>query len=396
MTQTSLQEVGDENNLVTGFLSPGGAMDSLVTTENQMQVKITDSVTAKNLFVRADNVTGSAATVRSRKNGANGNLVVSITSSSGDFEDTLDSDSLVSGDLYCFGYTKASSNNYIGALGCTLDESSTTTSYMVDSDPADFSMSSNAHNFAPLCGRPSATEAYAVTKYLFRYATTLGPMGVFVSANTYNQPTSVIVNQNGGTAATISVTASTTGMFTSVSTVAVASGDTVGWDVFPGAGGAGTITVTLLFMQNKSSARLYSIENAYTGAGSFLQGINNNFVGIAGDLTPLTIETDIQMKLRGGAVTAKLMLTDDDTNTLNGSTFVSLRVGAVTSALKVSIGAAATGILEDNVDTVSLVNGNRINCLVDTSGSSSGAIGLHQLGISYLTPAGTDNTLYLA
>ena len=86
----------------TYFVSSVG-VNSSNTTESDCQIKIKNSVTVGNAQIRCYSNTRSATTVKSRKNTADGNILITITASTtGLYSDLSNTDSLVANDLYCF------------------------------------------------------------------------------------------------------------------------------------------------------------------------------------------------------------------------------------------------------------------------------------------------------
>jgi len=97
--------VSGQNFGVTQFKAPAGNINN-VGAEASEQLLIRNAITTltvQDLYVRVTiNSVNGTTTVQTRKNGANGTLVVSIgAAATGVFEDTTHSDSLATGDLYC-------------------------------------------------------------------------------------------------------------------------------------------------------------------------------------------------------------------------------------------------------------------------------------------------------
>lgn len=97
--------VGTLNNVTCYLELEGESYDwAGRTVEGNYQFKIPATMYAQKLFVKVRSNTHDVAdTIRTRKNGANGALSVSIpATTTGDFEDTANTDSLVDGDLFCY------------------------------------------------------------------------------------------------------------------------------------------------------------------------------------------------------------------------------------------------------------------------------------------------------
>lgn len=105
----------------TTYVTPEGT-PQLFGPEADCQAAAQVNMTKKNLFVRVrDNTLNGQTIVRSRVNGANGNLTVTINAgATGEFEDLVHSDVLVPADLDCYQIVTAGSSGgiaftYIGA-----------------------------------------------------------------------------------------------------------------------------------------------------------------------------------------------------------------------------------------------------------------------------------------
>jgi hypothetical protein len=148
---------GNSVSYTTGlvFMSPGGATE---TSEALAQFLVRAPATYKNMVA---SVTTSAAgnnTFNSRKNTAAGNMTITVGSGlTGIFEDTTHSDSLVSGDKWCFSMAAAGTTGLVAALSvtavCTTD---------VSEVPFGFAASFNASN--QFCGIWQGGTALSTTE----------------------------------------------------------------------------------------------------------------------------------------------------------------------------------------------------------------------------------------
>jgi len=114
------------NSVATFFLPIAGATLPLATVEASAQQKIRAPGALKGLHFQCYfNQRTSASVIRSRVNGANGTLVVTIpASTTGFFEDTTHSDALADGDLVCWSWAVgAGSGNpatFLAGINCTI------------------------------------------------------------------------------------------------------------------------------------------------------------------------------------------------------------------------------------------------------------------------------------
>lgn len=108
---------------------------TLSATENEdRQMPIRTDATIKNFFARISaNTRSNATTLRVRNNASNGNSTISVGSSStGYFEDTSNTDSVVQGDYVCYSLEIAGSGSgslTVSHIGCDLEFPSSTVQY---------------------------------------------------------------------------------------------------------------------------------------------------------------------------------------------------------------------------------------------------------------------------
>src|SRR5229473_3056509 len=174
MTVTSIQVCGNSappsySTTVARYQTIFGDIGA-ATTEANAQYKVNDTLTAKNLLAQvATNAVTAATTLSTRKNGATGNLTVSITAlTTGAFEDTTNSDSLVVGDQFNYTFTLGSANSLgISIISVTFDHNASATVFLGTINDTGSSTLANAVIFWPIngdFGGSPTTEANAQFK----------------------------------------------------------------------------------------------------------------------------------------------------------------------------------------------------------------------------------------
>lgn len=253
----STRSVGQSTASATNYIPLGGHFDALNTTENRAQQYVGYAGTFSKFYITSSlNTRATTSTARLRKNGANGNLVISITPGvSGIYEDLVNSDSFVAGDLGNFSTTLGTG---IGNLNiqqwAVLYENSTNNGLILFGRPgAGFAPTSNVSRWVSVGGGTTvySTESPVQTKALIDF--TASKMSLFVSANTISFNASTLwLNVNAVTTAlTVSIGAGATGRFSDITnTVAVVATDLLSY-LFIGGAGGGTMTCRTISMSGE-------------------------------------------------------------------------------------------------------------------------------------------------
>lgn len=209
------------------------ASNTQPTTEARLQVKtkVTQVISHARVYVLSNTRTTNG-TLRSRINGANGNIAVTITASTaGEFEDTTNSDAPAVDDLINWAFTTGTGTGTTTLLQIAAKFSSNSTDFELGSMnyPSAGNMTANVANYLPLWGEltPSATETdYRVN---FPMQVRVNQLRVRVSTNNATNNVAASLRQNGSTTAlTTTVTASSTGLFEDTSnSVVIAANDDI-------------------------------------------------------------------------------------------------------------------------------------------------------------------------
>lgn len=104
-----------------------------------------------------------------------------------------------------------------------------------------------------------------------------------------------------------------------------------------------------------------------------------------GDVNAVATEAEMQTKALC-AFTIKNLFVYVYSNTLNNSAIVRDRKNTANGALSVTIGAGATGIFEDLVNSDNFVVNDLLNHQLVTTAAGAGAITIHGLGVELQQP----------
>lgn len=252
---------------------PLAGVGSTSGTETNTQFKVKTSGTFKNLFVTVSaNTRDGTATYRLRKNAANGNSVISVTTlSTGDFEDTSNTDAVVSGDLVNYSFSVAGTTGTVTARAQAIDFENTNSKflYMASSTVTPITLTTSTTTFFPVAGNlnlnntGSETDASVKT----RLAHTISNLACLVTANTVTATSTLrsrINGSNGNQAA--SITTSTTGYFEDTSNSdTVLSTDEINVSLTTGATGTSLALRNTAMIGTNSSGTTGEIK-VYSGA----------------------------------------------------------------------------------------------------------------------------------
>jgi hypothetical protein len=359
-----------QNANYSRFYPMAGTLNAAWATEASIQTMIRDTFTASNLFVyvMANSVTASS-TFRTRKNGANGNLTVSVgTSQTGAFEDTTHSDSLTSGDLYAYLLTTGSSGSSmtITIIAVTLSHASDWKQVLVAS-ASGTGTSYNTTASIAINGLKtgSATESYV--QFAPQFAGTLSYLRGYVSTNSINGSSTLKTRKNTGDGAqSVSIGASATGSFEDTSnTDSFVSGDLLNYQLVTG-GTSGSmvlpITQTLL-----ASGHIFMAEGSSSSSSAA-----TSYISLAGDYYLTTTKARAQITSRI-TLTRKNLYVRVNTNSRNGDLVVTSQLGAGDGNLTATVPSSTTGVFQDTVNSDSISSGDAV-CTKLVLGGSSGSI----------------------
>ena len=355
----------------TTYLALAGRMRD-VTDEASDQTKVFSTYTWANLYVRVKTFSLDVnPALRSRVGGVNGNMLTTLTGT-GVFQDTTNTDSLVSGNLINFVMTIAAGagSMAITIVGSTLQDTGTNATLAVASNSVNApTVNFGLTRFNGIGGMVGGNTAILATtesnvQYTIRRATTFTNLRVTILTNSIDAGTTVWrfrvnaanVNQ------LVNIAAGATGAFedTTNSDTTVA-GDEVNHQVVT-SGAAGSITPRLAQLAHISTGREVVSASNDTVANSA-----DGFFGAEADGFRTTAESDAQIAARA-AFTAANLFVNVITHAATGGVDIFLRRNGANSALTVNVPDNATGFFEDTTNSVSVAVADTYNYFLDHGG----------------------------
>ncbi len=309
--------------------------------------------------VATNTLSTAAVTINFRKNGTNGNGVISISAGiTGFFFDTNDIDTVASGDTYDASVTAAAGgtggmiSREVHALFLgTLDQ---VIFYAGTNNPSGLAAVS-ATRFYPICGDLTAGATENNAKVMVDLVTTLSDLQVYVSANTKANAVTIRVRKNNANGnQSVSIAGTTTGWFEDNSNTDVtAVNDTIDYSATTGTGTGITsiiyIGVTSVEAIFGSKSNIYStnpVGNGRTASGTR----SHNPIFGRFQSTTSNVETDYQIEHNFNGVLS-LFRIFIVTNTYTGTALAGTRVNGADGNSVVSISAGTTGQFTDAVNS---------------------------------------------
>lgn len=209
---------------------------SFNTTESNVQRRIKKAGSLKFLDVRIlTNARTTATTIITRKNGADGAQSVSIGSTAtGKFEDTTNTDTVATDDLFDYKLTTGTGTQSITIhhIACSF-ESSTTDVPLIISHASSGITSTSSPRYFPAAGNVSSTlttETDALTK--IRLDGVISNLSIHVGANTTTVATGRLRINQANSSLSVSIGSGATGHFEdTTNTGTIASGDIVTYSI---------------------------------------------------------------------------------------------------------------------------------------------------------------------
>ncbi len=242
LSQTSMAIIGAST---TRWFPINGLQDSPAGTngENNSECRLDAAGTLRDFQMYiANNARTTTTTFRIRKNNANGNQILSILAgTTGWFQDTSNTDAVAAGDDFAIQYTTGTGTEIITEIGAAVmftnstadtNDTSAQTANGVLRNP------SGTPTFYPFIGittNGQASEANATLRHDFNVVTSR--MRIYISQNLSTDAVTMTIRKNSADGnQTLSITASTTGLFQDVTnTDSFDSDDTMCYQLVGGA-----------------------------------------------------------------------------------------------------------------------------------------------------------------
>ena len=343
-------------------------------TEANSQTKVFSSYTWANLYVRVRTKTFVGnVTIQNRIGGVTGNMLATLTGT-GVFQDTVNTDSLVSGNLVGFQYdtpTEVGKTASLTVLGSTLQDTSTNATLAVGCGGAPL-VAFGLTRFTAIGGFIGAASALATTEttiqYTLRRATTFTNLRVRIATNNINTGTSVWsfrIDVADG-AQTLSINAAATGAFEdTTNSDAVSAGSEVNTQVIT-SGASGNLGPKLVQLAHISTGREVMTASNSPGATS-----TDQYYGAEADQADDVTESNAQIAARA-AFTASNLFVNVTVHGASSGADIFLRQNGGNSALTVNVPASTTGLFENTADSVSIAVADTYNYFLDHGGGAGG------------------------
>lgn len=234
------------------FVLMGHGQKTTVESVTQYTFRVAATLSNFRAFIQNNTIT-AASTVRTRKNGANGNQSFSVPdSTSGDFEDTSNTDSVVPGDNFNYQVVIGATGTEMNIFSMQHKSNSTGKPIGVGSGgTATFQY--NWTRYTPIEGSPQTLNATeSLVQIETRTALIAKNMFVRISANSIDNSSTFTLRKNtADTALAVSVGAAATGVFEDTAdTIDFDLDDLINWKVVS-VGTAGTMIINYIAFEQR-------------------------------------------------------------------------------------------------------------------------------------------------
>lgn len=364
---------GSYGSNLTRFSGMAGRLGNQSGGETALQAKVFSTYTWANLYVRVKTKTFvGSPTVRSRVGAVNGNLLTTITGT-GVFEDTVNTDALVSGNLINLVVVtpnEVGESMILNLVGTTLQDTGTNATLAIASGTTP-SVASALTRFAPIGGALGLSSVLGSIEedlqYTIRRATTYSNLRATVLTNSLDAGNTAWTFRidggqgpaNGNQA--LSIAFGATGAFEdTTNSDAMEAGAVVRTQVVT-SGTAGSFNPRLVQMAFTATGR-----EVMSASNAPVSGSADRYYGAEGDALSTITEAESQIAARA-AFTASSLLINVTAHAAPGAVDVFLRQNGANSALTVNIAASATGVFEDTTNSVSIAVTNTYNFFADVA-----------------------------
>lgn len=378
MAKVSQMSSGSANNLVsntTRYISLALTGWQDVPSANEIAVQITQRTAGifSSLYVRvAANTLDGSGTFRTRKNSTDANLTVTVgTAATGTFEDTTNSDTVSVGENWNYSYVAGGTTGVMTVRDTGVNFAATSNTVARYANIGNVSWTQAVTYFYALSGNSpitNFTEARAQTNCVT--AITLRNLFLYVLTNSITANSTFrtrVATANGAQSITVGSTA--TGIFEdTVNSDSVTTNQLVGFQAVMGSA-AGTVMSprTMSVESSSTNSIYYAISDDSNGAAVSTTPNICNFNGKG--ITDVT-ETVYQRQSRIGANISNTGV-NVSANTANGISTFTFRINGADTTLSASIGAAATGNIEDTTHSVAVVSSDLINYVCTRGGTGT-------------------------
>lgn len=360
---------GSSISTVQRFLPPMGWITPSLA-EARMQLKVFSTYTWANLYVRCLSWATTNHIFTSRVGGLNGAQTVTVTGT-GVFQDTVNTDALVSGNLINWTIDGSTGVKTYSMVGSTLQDTGTNAIVQAaNQQSGGTAVAFGLTRYTGISGKLTSGGGMATTEtdvqYTLRRATTYTNLRVTVGTYTLSAAATWTFRVNAGPGAQ-SVSINGTGAFedtTNSDVVAVAA--EVNHSLDTTASISGSLIMGLAQVAHISTGR----ETA-THQPIGVSRTGDAYLGAEADATSSTTQSDSQIAARV-AFTAANLFVNVPTHGASSGVNIYLQQNNVNSALTVNVPASTTGLFEDTTNSASIVVEDTYNFFLDHGGGAGG------------------------
>lgn len=354
--------------------APGNVSAGSAKPEDRVQFRVRTSYTLASLFVRVriNSLDTGTSIVRSRINGADGSQSVSFGAGvTGDFQDTVNSDSLTAGDLVASQEITGGTSGSVTlrVISYSLNDTVGERNIIGSGSQPDLSgIAPSTTVYNPIVGRQIANNATeSTTQYRIRAAITFSNLRVFVPTNTTEDPTIQLRINGANGNQSLAIPTDATGDFEDVTnTDILVSGDLVNLQITTGAGTMHTSG----FWYSMSQLQTDGVEGRPTATAATV-GAGNGFYRIEGaSFNPEALEAGSKV-ISGADVRARNYYGLITSTSVTANRDIFLHVNGVDTDLGVTVPGSTTGEFEDLVSSVDISVGDFVSHQQSGSGSGS-------------------------
>lgn len=367
------------------FLGPCGA-GAGYATEIDQEYAITHSCQITNLRRFISSGGSGSNTLKSRKNGADGNLIVTA-SGTGAAVDTTHTDTFVPGDVWAFGITHDGTDPVYRISSCNVEMTGQTGTFFRSgaSTPTVLDLASTTRYFS-ISGfmQSDGVSSEVNAQWRNRGYSQLSAFQVRISANARVNDTTFAIRVNSSNVATVVVAAGQTGLFL-VTDIAqsLATGDLLSIAATTGTG-IEAITIAHVGATLLSSSNATECFAATPNSVSRTASATANYMTLGGGVSvSATSPTGLNIT-PGFATDVRNLRIRVNLNTCTSDVIVTLFVNGVSSGMTTTITAAGTGWFENTVDKVFIDADDEI-CL-EIVGGTANSLTITAVGVTLAVP----------
>jgi hypothetical protein len=358
------------NQNTTSFVAITSTGVTSSTTEANIQKRVRTPGVYSNLYVRViTNTLTGTCTIRFRKNGANGNQVITIGAGlTGEFTDAINFDTVVATDLISASVVCPAGGTSIilVAFGPVFNADAGLTACTYNATQSAFYTANATRNFMRLGGAQLLVGSESIADQIrIKIAADLKWYQTIVGTNARTTTTFTGLRKNGADGSNVNtIGAGLTGLFEdTINTDALVIGDLVNRFIL---GGASTENFNAI-----QSAEIISVAQQVQYVCQGTQAVaaaSTRFDYISGNCIFASTEVDVQRPIQFIA-RASLANVYVSANATSGNSVFTLRKNGVDTAITITVGAAATGFFEDTTNTVDFLPTDQVDWKVVTGAS---------------------------